>query len=399
MSSLPPSGSDRVLARLARSELERRWTLVRQELKARDIEALVVLSSEDFLGGYLRWLTDRPAYTAYHTVAIFHACDAMTLIEHGPLDKVRSSAGDEPDYLGVGEILNTAAFHSVSATHRYEAELALNALRRRGYRRIALAGAGAMPYAFVDALIGAGFEIHDFTDFLDICRAQKSAYELELVRKTAAMQDRVFAHLLAEVRPGMRDMDVVTRVIAEGRGEGSEQGVFLAGSAPPGEPAMMRSFRHQARVIQRGDTLSVLIENNGPEGYYCELGRTIVFGAAPAELRDGLDAVVEAQRETASRYVPGMPCADIARAHDGHMRQRGLPPEGRLYAHGQGYSLVERPLIRADETMQVAAGMNLVAHPAYVRGSVFSIICDNFIVHDSAPAERIHSTEQRIFEV
>jgi len=35
------------------------------------------------------------------------------------------------------------------------------------------------------------------------------------------------------------------------------------------------------------------------------------------------------------------------------MRSRGLPAELRLYAHGQGYDLVERPLIRADETMNL----------------------------------------------
>jgi Xaa-Pro aminopeptidase len=391
--------SDRTQSRLARTELERRWGLLRQELKTRDIDALVVLSFEDFMGGHVRWLTDRPAYSCNTTVAIFHASDLMTMIEHGPSGRKRSFTGEEPDYPGVGEVINAAAFQSARATHRYEAEFVLAELKRRGYRRIALAGAGVMPYAFVDALMNAGLEIHDLTDFMDSCRARKSAYELDLVRKTAAMQDRIFARLLEDVRPGMRDMDVVTHIMSEGRRGGSEQAVFLAGSAPPGAPAMMRSFHYQARVIGRGDSLSVLIENNGPEGYYTELGRTIVFGAASTELKDGLEAVREAQRETVRQYVPGTPCADIARAHDRHMQERGLPREERLYAHGQGYGLVERPLIRADETMLVEAGMCLVAHPAYVRGAVFAYICDNFIVHDGGPAEPIHSTKQKVFEV
>ena len=399
MTTQPQSASDRTLSRLPRAELERRWALVRQELKSRSIEALVVLNSEDFFGGYVRWLTDRGAYSGYHSVAIFHADEQMTLIEHGPLGMKRSSSGDEPDYPGVGEILATAAFQSVHPTHRYEAELALDALKRRGYRRIALAGAGAMPYAFVEALTSAGLEIHDLTDFVDLCRARKSAYELDLMRKVAAMQDRIFAGLLKEIRPGMRDMDVVTYNISAGRREGSEQGVFLAGSAPPGMPAMMRPFHSQARVIERGDAISILIENNSAEGYYAELGRTIVFGTASAQLQDGLQAVIEAQRATVRQYVPGTPCAEIARSHDRYMQDRGLPPEPRLYAHGQGYGLVERPMIRADETMQVEAGMTLVTHPAYVREGVFAYICDNVIVNDGGPAERIHSTEQKIFEV
>jgi hypothetical protein len=36
-----------------------------------------------------------------------------------------------------------------------------------------------------------------------------------------------------------------------------------------------------------------------------------------------------------------------------------LPPETRLYAHGQGYDMVERPLIRADESMWFEEGMCL----------------------------------------
>jgi Xaa-Pro aminopeptidase len=390
---------DRTLTRLPKTELERRWALVRDEMRKRGIQALVTLSAEDFLAGHVRWLTNRPAYSGNQTVAIFHVNDRMTLIEHGPFGKERSSTGDEPDYPGIGEIITTAAFQSARATHRYEAEIVLAQLAKRGYRRIALAGGGVMPYAFVEALISADLEVHDLTDFMDSCRACKSDYELELVRKTAAMQDRILAQVLEEIRPGMRDMDVVTRFIAEGRNEGSEQGVFLAGSAPPGTPAMMRPFRYQARMIGRGDSISVLIENNGPEGYYTELGRTIVFGTASDEQQDGVAAVIEAQRATVLQYVPGTPCAEIARAHDRHMQDRGLPLEGRLYAHGQGYSLVERPLIRTDETMLVEAGMCLVAHPAYVRCGAFAYICDNFIVHDGKPAEPIHATAQKIFEI
>ena len=52
------------------------------------------------------------------------------------------------------------------------------------------------------------------------------------------------------------------------------------------------------------------------------------------------------------------------------MRGRGLPPELRLYAHGQGYDMVERPLIRDDETMPLEAGMCLAVHPGYETESL-----------------------------
>jgi hypothetical protein len=49
----------------------------------------------------------------------------------------------------------------------------------------------------------------------------------------------------------------------------------------------------------------------------------------------------------------------LIRAHNAFLREKGWPEETRLYAHGQGYELVERPAIREDETMEIKANMNL----------------------------------------
>ena len=73
----------------------------------------------------------------------------------------------------------------------------------------------------------------------------------------------------------------------------------------------------------------------------------------------------EAQVHTLRLLKPGASCAEVAAKHDDYMRARGLPAELRLYAHGQGYDLVERPLIRADETMVLEEHMNLAVHPGY----------------------------------
>ena len=124
-----------------------------------------------------------------------------------------------------------------------------------------------------------------------------------------------------------------------------------------------------------GDHLSLLIETNGPGGFYTEIARTIVLGRASQELRDGFAAMREMQAATLANMTPGAFCGDIAAAHDDAMTARGLPPERRLYSHGQGYDMVERPLIRADEPVALAAGTCLAVHPGYetptpVRGDL-----------------------------
>jgi Xaa-Pro aminopeptidase len=132
---------------------------------------------------------------------------------------------------------------------------------------------------------------------------------------------------------------------------------------------------------------------------YTEIARTMVFGKATNELLDGFESVKEAQAHTLSLIKPGVPAREIAAAHDAFMAKRGIGPEKRLYAHGQGYDLVERPLIREDETMTIQAGMNLAVHPGYETPSQWAVICDNYLVGADGPGECLHKTPKKIFEL
>ena len=157
------------------------------------------------------------------------------------------------------------------------------------------------------------------------------------------MQDEIFAAVLNYIRPGLRDVDVTAFAQAEGQRLGSEQGIFLGGSSPVGVRSPFVPRFMQGRTLQQGDHLSLLIENNGPGGFYTELARTIVLGRASNELKDGFESVREAQNYTLGLLKPGVRPAIFTLAHNAYMKQHGLPLELRLYAHGQGYDMVERP--------------------------------------------------------
>src|SRR3546814_20325287 len=90
----------------------------------------------------------------------------------------------------------------------------------------------------------------------------------------------------------------------------------------------------------------------------------------------------------------GVACSDIYAEYRKYMDDKGLAADTRLYSHGQGLDLVERPLIRHDETMVLRAGMNMTAHPSVSDETIFSIICDNVIVRDDG-VEPLHRSEER----
>ncbi len=382
---------------LPAGELDRRWTAVRGYLREHDASALVATASQDYLGGYYRWLTDRPAYHGYGASVIFHVDDPMTVVDHGELNGTRIFESNA-EYPGVARVRSTAAFQSVVYTHNYEAGLILEELRARGCRRVAVAGMGAMPHSMAAMLLNGGFELLDATEWLDGEKAIKSEAELDIIRGVAALQDEVFARTLNQLYAGMRERDVMAIVQAEAAKLGSEQGAIITGSAQAGQPGFMRFPYYQERQIKTGEYMSLLIEVNGRSGYYCELGRIVSFGPAPSILTEGVAQSKALQAEVLAAMRPGAPARKLAALNDENLRKLGLPPERRLFAHGQGYDLVERPLIREDETMNLAAGMNFACHPAVFRPDLFCFVCDNHIITPTG-TEPIHVTAQKVFEV
>jgi Xaa-Pro aminopeptidase len=393
--------SERVATRISMTELKRRWDAVRSEMASRGIDALVMQNASDWLGGYVKWFTDVPAHNDYPRTVIFHRDDLMTLVEmgaHGRRDKLDGKDVNNP---GIGEILYSPSFFSVAYTHAYDPLLVMQVLKERGHKTIGLLGQGALPSGLVDMIRTkiSSAALVDASDFVDRIKAVKSAEEIALLRKTAAMQDAVFAKVAQAIKPGLRDCDLGAIAQYEGQLLGSEQGIFRGSSEPLGRPAILRGRHFQNRVLQRGDYITLLIENNGPGGYYTELARTMVLGKATSELRDAFAVVCEAQKYTVARLKPGAACSDIHGAHDAFMKSHGAPPERRLYGHSQGYDMVERPLLRHDETIPLAADMCVAVHPGFPTRTNFVFICDNFLIRPDGSAEPMHKVEQKIYEI
>jgi Xaa-Pro aminopeptidase len=393
--------NERLLNPVSNAELDRRWAAVRNAMAEQGVDALIVQSNNDWLGGHAKWLTDHPATNGYPKTVVFHANDWMTVVDMGPRGGRRKLGGNDEVHRGVGEILTTPAFTSVAYTDEYQAELVVSDIKRRRYKAVGISGGGALPHKFMTRIARdlAPAALVDMTEPIDRLKAIKSPEEIVAIRKAAHMQDEIFARLLAKVKPGMRDTEITALAQYEGRLLGSEQGLFLGTSAPLGVRSGFADRYQQGRTLKAGEHFTVLIENNGPGGFYTELARTIVFGKATPELLDGFAAMKAAQDHTLSLIRPGASCRDIAAAHDDYMRGRGFPPELRLYCHGQGYDLVERPLVRADETMTLAAGMNLAVHPGYETDAMFAVICDNYLVEANGASECLHKTERKVFEI
>ena len=267
--------TERVATRVSDAEITRRWDAVRKLMRERGIEALVAYGTEDWLGGHARWFTDIPTHNGYGRTVVFHADDLMSVVEQGNFGARRELAGRDPYHRGVGEILYTSFFSSVHYTTAYQGEIVRQLFKKRGYKTIGFVVPGTMPHKLVHAITDGfdGLKVIDITDQIDRLIAIKSPEELELMRRCADMQDAIFQKVLAEIKPGMRDVDVTAMAYREGWVRGSVAGhlsrrLCADGQAlVPGRAALPGPAAAEGRQLElsdRGQWARRLFHGGGP---------------------------------------------------------------------------------------------------------------------------------------
>jgi Xaa-Pro aminopeptidase len=179
---------------------------------------------------------------------------------------------------------------------------------------------------------------------------------------------------------------------------GGSQGLYIVMATPPGQPSFVKPKYMQSRTIAKGDVVGIMIECNGPGGFYTHLFRFAVMGKAPQEIIDAHQLVLAAEQNVLDRMKPGASCREIFAAHNAFMRSHGLAEERRILCHGQGYEMVERPLIRQDESMTIQENMNMGLHASMLVGRNFMSNTNNFLIGPTGP-ERLHRTPQQLFEI
>lgn len=395
------TNTSRVVNAVSLNELQRRWRVVRKSMREQGIDALVMQNSSDWIGGYVRWFSNQPATNGYPITIVFPLDEGMSLIEQGPFGGARVASDSEAKESGIARRLTTPSYASVHYSGNYDAEIAVTELKRLNARRVGFVAPSAMYHSFGQHLRETLTyqEVVDATDLVDDIKAIKSEEERGFIRRVAAMQDEVMARVREFIRPGLKDFEIAAYAQYMGQQLGSEQGIFLCSSAAPGEAASFRPRAMQGRTLAKGDVYSLLVENNGAGGFYAELSRMFVMGRASQEIRDAHAQLLEAQRYALTLLSPGAACADIYAQHNDWLHTRGLSPEKRISIHGMGYDMVERPLIRNDETMRIQQDMSIVVHPGILNERMFIHNTELYMIEAAGPGACLHKTPRHIFEL
>jgi len=285
--------------------------------------------------------------------------------------------------------------------HESPSDLAATILREIGAETVAIDP--SLPFGMANRLrlAAPSIKVVDAAPIIDGCRMLKSPAELALMRQAKLMTLEVQRRAARVLTPGMR-ASTVRRFIDEAhRVLGSSGSAFCivqfgkSTAFPHGLPADDVLAEGDIVLIDTGCTVS---------GYYSDITRTYVFGAATADQDRMWRLEQEAQQAAFDSARPGQTCDSIDAAARSVLERAGLGPGYKLpglphrTGHGIGLSVHEAPyLVRGDQTF-LQPGMCFSNEPMIVIPDQFGIrLEDHFFITPTGAewfTERSHAIDR-----
>ena len=237
----------------------------------------------------------------------------------------------------------------------------------------------------------------DISHFIRLVRSIKSPYEIELMRRAAALSDQVAAQVPGLLREGMTELELAGKIEAEMRKLGHQgivrmrlwgsemfYGHLLAGpsgavpsflSSPTGGTGASAAVAQGAgfRPIQRHEP--VLIDYVfALNGYYSDHTRIFSLGKPEEALMAGHAAMLDIQALIKEAAKPGAKSGEIydlalKRAKElGYEKNfMGTGKERiRFVGHGLGIELDEYPFLAAGQKLALQENMTLAVEPKLI---------------------------------
>jgi Xaa-Pro aminopeptidase len=211
----------------------------------------------------------------------------------------------------------------------------------------------------------AGLEIQDGQQVMLEAREIKSADEIALLNRAAAMVDGAYHLVHEELKPGVRENDIVAKVNEFLYRHGSDD--VEAVNAISGERCSPHPHNFTDRMLRPGDQAFFDILQSFM-GYRTCYYRTFNVGRATPPQKDAYKKAREWLDQAIERIKPGASTAQICEVFP-KATEFGFPDEmsafGLQFAHGIGCAIHERPIISRVISMD---------HPTEIKeGMVFAI--------------------------
>jgi len=201
----------------------------------------------------------------------------------------------------------------------------------------------------------------DATGLVNWQRAVKSDYEVDFVRRAAAIVDAMHAKVVELVEPGLAKNVLVAEVQKQAiLGAGGHWGDYCAivPMLPSGRDASAPHLTWDDRPFKAGE--GTFFELGGCyRRYHAPLSRTVYLGRPPQKFLDAEKAVDEATEAGLAACRPGTTCGEVADVFFGTLKKHGFEKDSRA-----GYSIgLSYPPDWGERTLSIRRGDRTVLEP------------------------------------
>ncbi|MHA1722540.1 MAG: M24 family metallopeptidase [Candidatus Baldrarchaeia archaeon] len=228
----------------------------------------------------------------------------------------------------------------------------------------------------------SGVDLVDISDNLSDLRLVKTKFEVEIMKESCRITDKVMKAALNFIREGVRENEVAGVVLREALVNGAS-GDFITPIVASGRRSSLPHGRATEKMIERNDlvTVDIVIPYRG---YYGDETRTIIAGS-DKEKRRLIEVVLDAQSKALEVMGPGVKACDVDKAARDVINKAGY---GKYFIHSTGHAIgldIHEPLRLAQKVEKVLEpGMVLTVEPGfYIPGKYGARVEDDVLITKS----------------
>lgn len=215
--------------------------------------------------------------------------------------------------------------------------------------------------AFDGKLIGS-------TNIVEDLRAIKDEVEIELIRKSVAINQTVFQEVCQWIDSGTTERDVAAEIEYRGRKHGAD-GCSFEPIVAVGANSALAHYR-PGKVKLNQSSFTLIDWGLNYQGYASDLTRNLITGSVPDQYQEIYDITLEAQQTAIAAIKPGMEIRDLDTIARDVISDAGYGPQfSHSLGHGIGLEIHEGPGVSPRSTGILKEGMVITIEPGiYIAG-------------------------------
>lgn len=231
----------------------------------------------------------------------------------------------------------------------------------------------------------------------ELTRIIKTGEELENLRRSSAVADRVFEEVVGFIRPGMTEGDIKKEIVRLCISHGGENPECIVAV---GANAAMPHYMGEDAVVTENSSVEMDFGCT-VGGMYSDITRTVFVGKATKRQRELYELVLKANLAGESAAVNGAYIPNVDTAARDVIENAGY---GKFFnhrlGHGIGYAGHEEPYIHGDNHMHLAPGMAFSCEPGiYIKDELGIRIEDVVIINEDGQTEVLNKSTKQLIEI